>query len=126
MSIASERKLIREAFEECRHVYSSYVRGWNDLLLAALEAGKAGERQHRRNRSDRWLMSVDDCARFFAVKWFLEIHKRPKSWAEVCSVRDEARLAKGAADSCPKEQLYKLRLRFRAIETLDYSKWVSR
>ncbi len=112
---------IHTAYSDCLRLSRQHQQGFGNLLEQAFEAAQQGERRHRRHQEGRWRMSVLDAARYFAVKWFLDTHQAPKSWAAACSVRDDVRLALGARDTCPKPELRRLRKLHAAVLAIDYA-----
>jgi len=113
--------IIREAYFDCLKLAEKHQSGWSCLLSLAFDAAKEGERRHRKSSPGKWRISVDDAARYFAVKWFLDSTKGPENWAAACMLRDDARLALGARDLCPKAEIRKLRKFHAACLALDYS-----
>lgn len=125
-SISKQRARIHEAYGDCLHLARKYQRGFGNWLEQARDAAETGERQHRRV-AGKWRVSISEAAQYFAVKWFLTCNNRKRfSWADVCSVRDDARLAYGAAGVCPAKELAKLRREYSDVLAYDYASWVTR
>lgn len=125
MTTAQQRARIRQAYSDCLQLSRKHQSGWVNYLEQAFEAAQQGERQHRRGPGV-WRMSVIDAARWFAVRWFLDTQKAPKSWRDACAIRDDARFGLAARDCCPKPEVAKLRKTYADVLGYDYSEWVSR
>ncbi len=98
-----------------------------DLLTAATRAALDGERRHRRGRFERMPTSHALRARYFVVKWVAEPSVLPRSWAEVCSLRDDVRLAYGLASAASQDSVKRLALQRwvtrygAALRAIDYA-----
>lgn len=126
MTVAKQTVRIRHAYADCLSLARRHQRGFGNWLEQACEAAGVGERQHRR-AGDHWRVTIRTAAQYFAVKWFLTCDNRKRfTWAEACGTRDDARLAYGAAGTCPAKELAKLRREYADVLAYDYSAWVSR
>lgn len=129
-------KRIREAYSACLRLQQRYQIGFGSLLEQAVDAAEREERRHRRLGGGRWKVSVADTARWFAVKWFLDpkAYAPPQDWAEVCSLRDDCRLAYGAMSQVLRgigndraaTEVDELRSACADVLAYDYSSWVGR
>ena len=104
-------KQLRSIFNNLSHCVdrtgdSRALRWFDEAYQSALK----GERQHRAmgrsftRGAATYLHSMKDAGRFFVCKWVLEPAVQPKSWADACDWREDARLC-GAVrcvlDQCP-------------------------
>lgn len=103
MTKAKMRSRVREAYRECLAV--ARAAGAAELLEQACAAAAEGERAHRRfmrGPKRSYALSVEGCAWFFAVRFFLSEKwcEPPKDWVLACRIRDDARFAYAAAFTC--------------------------
>lgn len=127
---------IRAAYFECMRLHERYQIGFGNLLEQAVDAATVEERRHRRLGGGRWKVSVAVTARWFAVRWFLDVkaYALPQDWAEVCALRDDCRLAYGAISQVLRgigpdraaTEVDELRERYADVLAYDYTEWVSR
>lgn len=75
---AEVKKIIDQAYGKLARLVESRSEA-DRLLLQALEAARATEKQHRKSPwgTDRegWKQSVETAARYFVVKWYLDPRK---------------------------------------------------
>jgi hypothetical protein len=79
-------------------------------------------------------MSVDDCASYFVVKWFLDVkaYAPPQDWYEPSTLRDDCRLAfaamskvlRGIGNERAADAVDELRASCANVLALDYMSWV--
>lgn len=133
MKLADQRKRIRQAYQACQRLYQKHRSGWADLLEQAVEAAEKGERQHRRGRPNEWRQSVPCVAKWFAVKWFLDVaaYAPPEDWASAVEIRPDCLLAYAAMSQVLRgigehaaTEVDELREAYADVLAYDYTSWV--
>lgn len=102
-------------------------RSASEWLERAFDAACAGEKRHRAawGGGIRYTWPIAAAARYFAVKWFLDLGKPPESYADACQLREDCLYAYGARDRLSGEDLRKwagLRVEFADVLAIDYTK----
>lgn len=132
MTVATKtQKRIQEAYAACYRLCES-DRDASQWLERSLDSARREEVGHRKmgarftRGAARYKLPIADAARFFAVKWFLDIQDPPRSFADACGWREDALYAFAARDrvrdsSAKAETWLRLYSEYQDVRDLDYS-----